>query len=67
MITLANVGLKVSTCFNCGASPLIARKYKCSNCYCYELCEICYVKRENPDFKQSDVHVKTHSFTFIAN
>lgn len=66
MITLANVGLKVSTCFNCGASPLIARKHKCNHCFSYELCEGCFNKRDSPDFKASDTHLKAHTFSFIV-
>ena len=65
MITLANVGLKVSTCFSCKASPLLSQKYKCMQCFSYELCEICYSKRENPDFKLSDIHLSAHTFTHI--
>lgn len=65
MITLAYVGLKVSTCFNCGASPLLSQKYKCCHCFSYELCENCYHKKDTPDFKVSDTHLKTHDFNHI--
>ncbi|RMZ78130.1 hypothetical protein DV738_g3990, partial [Chaetothyriales sp. CBS 135597] len=40
-------------CNSCGACPILGVRYHCSNCFDYDLCEIC---------EANQVHVKSHVF-----
>ncbi|KAI9894929.1 MAG: hypothetical protein M1814_000149 [Vezdaea aestivalis] len=42
------------TCNSCGAHPIRGVRYRCANCYDYDLCEGCEAG--------GDVHTKTHLF-----
>ncbi|RMZ75857.1 hypothetical protein DV737_g5067, partial [Chaetothyriales sp. CBS 132003] len=40
-------------CNSCGACPILGVRYHCSNCFDYDLCELC---------EANQVHVKSHVF-----
>ena len=63
MITLALHNCKISTCQACGRSPLISPRYRCNECFSYELCEECYLSKEALEVKPGQTHEATHTFT----
>ena len=59
--TVSEHNFKGSTCSVCGRSPLISPKYKCNQCFNYELCEHCYITKDT--LTQEFAHNSTHNFT----
>jgi N6-adenosine-specific RNA methylase IME4 len=66
MISLAQKVQKYSTCSNCARSPIVGRKYKCDQCFNFELCELCYIKRQGMEFKSGTAHTSEHSYTELV-
>ena len=46
-------------CDGCGISPILGRRYKCSDCDDYDLCTDCYTSR-------NDLHDEEHSYIVLS-
>ena len=54
--------LFINFSFGCNKEPIEKIRFKCNNCFDFNLCEVCYRERTTKEFLASS-HKNYHSFT----
>ena len=56
------VRIKVKISFGCMKEPIEKVRYKCNFCFEFNLCEDCYIKKNEIVFQYSSNHKNYHEF-----